>query len=91
MALEFPNNMRSFDDRKSRINFWGYDRTIEVSYFIAADVLNRFNKDVGTQETELLEVFDENIEKIRDVAAGVYGKSSRGKGAYTFILIDEDF
>jgi hypothetical protein len=91
MALEFPNNMRSFDDSKSRINFWGYDRTIEVSYFIAADVLNRFNKDVGTQETELLEVFDENIEKIRDVAARVYDKSARGKGAYTFILIDEDF
>ncbi len=91
MALEFPNNMRSFDDSKSRINFWGYDRTIEVSYFIAADVLNRFKKDVGTQETELLEVFDDNIEKIRDVAARVYDKSPRGKGAYTFILIDEDF
>lgn len=91
MALEFPNSSRSFDDSKSRINFWGYDRTIEVSYFIGADALKRFNKDVGTQETELLEVFDAKIDKIHKVAARVYDKSPKGKGAYTFILNDEDF
>jgi energy-converting hydrogenase A subunit M len=91
MSLEFPNSSRSFDNSKSRINFWGYDRTIEVSYFIGADVLQRFSKDLGTQEAELLEVFDAKLDKIRQVAARVYEKSSKGKGAYTFILNDGDF
>jgi hypothetical protein len=91
MALEFPNSSRSFDESKCRINFWGYDRTIEVSYFIGADVLKLFNKDVGTQEADLLEVFDAKIDRIHHVAAKVYDRSPKGRGAYTFILNDEDF
>ncbi len=63
MALEFPNSSRSYDESKSRINFWGCDRTIEVSYFIGVDALKRFNKNVIAQETKLLEVFDTEIEK----------------------------
>lgn len=91
MALEFPNGSRSFDESKSRINFWGYDRTIEVSYFIGADALKRLDKNVGTEESELLAVFDAELEKIRKVAARIYNNSAKGKGAYTFILVAEDF
>jgi hypothetical protein len=91
MSLEFPNSSRSFDDSKSRINFWGYDRTIEVSYFIGAEALKRLDKKAGTQESELLAVFDADIEKIHKVAANVYNNSTKGKGAYTFILDAKDF
>jgi hypothetical protein len=91
MALEYPNSSRSFDESKSRINFWGYDRTIEVSYFIGADVLKLFKKDVATQEDDLLRVFDANIDRIHQAAAKVYERSTKGRGAYTFILSDEDF
>ncbi len=91
MPLEFPNSSRSFDESKNRINFWGYDRTIEVSYFIGVDALKRFNQKVATQEAELLKVFDSEIEKIHKVAANVYKNCTKGKGAYTFILDAEDF
>ena len=30
MRLSFPNPSRSFDASKSRVCFWGYDRTIDT-------------------------------------------------------------
>jgi len=36
MRLNFPNNSRSFDANRSRVCFWGYDSTIEISFFVAA-------------------------------------------------------
>lgn len=91
MSLEFPNSSRYFDASKSRINFWGYDRTIEVSYFIGADVLKRFSEYVGEGEAELLKVFDANIETIHKSATAVYSKRSNNKGSFTYVLINEDF
>jgi len=39
MRLSFPNPSRSFDASRNRICFWGYDSTIEISFFIEADAL----------------------------------------------------
>jgi hypothetical protein len=33
MKLSYPNPCRSFDAISSRVCFWGYDGTIEVSFF----------------------------------------------------------
>jgi hypothetical protein len=43
MKLHFPNPSRYFDEKSSRILFWGYDRTIEVSFFLetAATLVDR--------------------------------------------------
>lgn len=91
ISIQFPNTSRSFDERKNRICFWGYDRTIEVSFYIGAEVLQTIRKGVGSAEAELLAAFDSALEKIHAVAAKVYAKSSRGKGNYTYILYAEDF
>lgn len=42
MKLTFPNPSRSFDESGKRVRFWGYDRAIEVSFFVEAEALNGF-------------------------------------------------
>lgn len=91
MSIQFPNASRSFDESKHRINFWGYDRTIEISFFIEYDALKSFNNKLGNTEAELLSAFDSEIDTIHRVATSVYDRSTKGKGAYTFILYAEDF
>lgn len=91
ITIEFPNISRSFDESKNRICFWGYDKTIEVSFYISAEVLQRIQKGVGSAESELLAAFDAVVDKIHAVAAKVYANSSRGKGKYTYVLNPEDF
>jgi hypothetical protein len=54
MKLHFPNPSRSFDEKTSRILFWGYDRTIEVSFFLEAAALKRLFPKVNSTESELL-------------------------------------
>ena len=91
ITIQFPNTSRSFDESKNRVCFWGYDRTIEVSFYVGVEALQRIRKGVGTAEAELLAVFDAALDKIHAVAAKVYANSSRGKGEYTYILNAEDF
>ena len=37
--LNFPNPSCSFDVSKNRVEFWGYDNVIEISFFVGADAL----------------------------------------------------
>jgi hypothetical protein len=91
MSLHFPNSMRSFDDSKNRVCFWGYDKTIEVSFFVGVDALQRIQKGAGGTEAEILAVFDAAIEKIHQVAAKLYNSGNRGKSRTSCILIADDF
>lgn len=91
MTMHFPNTSRSFDASKNRVCFWGYDKTIEVSFYVGVDALQKIRKDAGSAESELLAVFDAALDKIHQVAEKVYANSSRGKGTYTYILNAEDF
>ena len=91
MSIQFPNISRSFDDSKHRVCFWGHDKTMEVSFYIGAEALQKIRKGVGSAEAELLAAFDAAIEKIHEVAAKAYANSSRGKGTYTYILYADDF
>jgi hypothetical protein len=91
MKLHFPNPSRSFDASSNRILFWGYDSTIEVSFFLEAAVLKQLYPDLDNAETDLLKAFDAAREIIYKVADSVYRHGGGGKGTYAYVLAVEDF
>ncbi len=91
MNLHFPNPSRSFDASSSRILFWGYDSTIEVSFFLEATALKKLYPDLDKSETELLKAFDTARERIYKVADRVYRHGGGGKGTYAYVLTADDF
>ena len=50
MRLSFPNPSRSFDAGSSRVRFWGYDSTIEISFFVEVDALNGLCPEMSNAE-----------------------------------------
>lgn len=91
ITIKFPNSSRSYDDSKQLVCFWGYDQTMEVSFFIGIEALQKIRKGAGSAEAELLIAFDTALDKIHEVATKVYVNSCRGKGTYTYILYADDF
>lgn len=91
MKLDFPNPSRSFDESGERIRFWGYDRTIEVCFFVECEALKRLSPNMGASETGYLEAFDQACSRIHEVADKVYVRGGRGKGAYAYVLSAADF
>lgn len=91
MKLNFPNPSRSFDESSERIRFWGYDRAIEVSFFVEGEALKRLCPDMGAAETGFLQAFDQVRSRIHEVADKVYVRGGRGKGAYAYVLSAADF
>ena len=91
MKLAFPNPCRSFDESRNRVRFWGYDRAIEVSFFVETAVLAKLCPGVGSSETGYLEAFDEARSRIYEVADEVYERGGKGKGAYAYVLAAVDF
>ena len=89
MKLSFPNPSRSFDASSSRVLFWGYDSTIEISFFVEADALKRLCPDMGSTEPRFLQAFDTARARIYEVANKIYG--SGGKGTFAYILAAKDF
>ena len=41
MALNFPNQMRSYDASRRAVRFWGHDSAMEASFFVTEDALKR--------------------------------------------------
>ena len=91
MKLHFPNPSRSFDEKSNRVLFWGYDRTIEVSFLLESAVLKRLFPDMNGTEGELLKAFDTTRETIYEVAEQVYARGGGGKGTYAYVLTAGDF
>jgi hypothetical protein len=91
MPLSFPNPSRSFDESGSRIRFWGYDRAIEVSFFVEFDALKRLSPGMATAEAGFLKAFDETRKRIHEAADEVYARAGRGKGAYAYVLSAKHF
>ena len=89
MKLSFPNPCRSFDATKNRICFWGYDSTIEVSFFVGMDGLKRLCPDMSDGETGFLQAFDAALKRIHEVADSVYVRG--GDGSCAYILTAGDF
>ncbi len=89
MPLSFPNPSRSFDATKNRVDFWGYDNVIEVSFHVEADALKKLCPQMGDAEAGFLQAFGTVHKRIHEVAEKVYGRG--GKNIHDYILAAKDF
>ena len=78
MAISFPNGSRSYDATRRAVRFWGYDRSMESSFFVTVDALNRIQPNLRFDAADLLRAFDINRERIYAIAAKVYARGRRG-------------
>ena len=88
MILNFPNPSRRFDAAKNRVQFWGYDRAIEVSFFVEEDAFQKLCPEMDPVETGFLEAFDTAKKRIHEVAERVYMRGHRGVYAYSLAAAD---
>lgn len=77
MALNFTNESRSYDPTRHAVRFWGYDQSMEVSFFVTEEALRRLQSG-ATQESDFLSAFDAYRSRIREAAAKVYGRGRQG-------------
>jgi Protein of unknown function (DUF1488) len=85
--LNFPNASRSYDATRHCVRFWGYDGALEVSFFVEEAAVFRIAPETRHNQAAVLESFDNNRERILNVARKVY--SGRRQGSYA--LIPSDF
>lgn len=78
MTINFPNRSRSYDPTRQVIRFWGYDRSMESSFYVTAEALVRIQPDTRPDAAGLLKAFDINRDRICAVAAKVYARGRRG-------------
>jgi len=87
MALNFPNQMRSYDASRRAVRFWGHDSAMEASFFVTEDALKRIRPDMRFDEAGLLSAFDANRALIYAAAAKVYARGRKG----SYDLVGSDF
>ena len=78
MSLIFPNLSRSFDATRDAVRFWGYDSSMECSFFVTRGALNRLVPNLSPDEQGLLAAFDTNRELICRAAKKIYSRGLRG-------------
>jgi hypothetical protein len=78
MTINFPNRSRSYDATRRAVRFWGYDRSMESSFFIMADTLKQMQPNLRVDAIDILRAFDANRERIYAIAAKVYARGRRG-------------
>jgi hypothetical protein len=86
MTINFPNDSRSYDATRRAIRFWGYDRSMEASFFMTAEALTRLQPNLRSDADDLLRAFDANRDRIYAIAARVYARGRRG--SYDLIAAD---
>ncbi len=86
MTVSFPNLSRSYDAPRHAVRFWGYDRTMETSFYVSADALRRLQPGVESVADALLRAFDSNRDLICVAAAKAFARG--GKGSYDLIASD---
>ena len=59
-SVAFPNDSRSYDATRLAVRFWGYDQSIEVPFFIGADVLGALQPAMAAAPDGCLAAFDAN-------------------------------
>jgi hypothetical protein len=87
MALTFPNESRSYDRTRDAVRFWGYQSSIECSFFVTADALKRVQPNIRADEAGFLSAFDANRGLICKTAEKVYARGRRG----SYELVATDF
>ena len=78
MSLEFPNQSRSIDDTRQSVRIWGHDGALEISLFVEFAALHWFCRDQLKSEFDLLRAFDTYRSRIRDAAARIHARVSKG-------------
>jgi len=78
MAISFPNRSRSYDATRQAVRFWGYDRSMESSFFVTVAALDRIQPNLRRDAADLLRAFDAHRERIYAMAAKVYARGRRG-------------
>jgi hypothetical protein len=78
MAINFPNLSRSYDATRRAVRFWGYDRSMENSFFVTVDALKQIQPNLQLDANELLRAFDINRDRIYTAAGKVYSRGRRG-------------
>jgi len=86
MAINFPNSSRSYDATRRAVRFWGYDSSMESSFFVTADALNQMQPNLRPDAVDLLRAFDNNRDRIYAIAAKVYARGRRG--SYDLVAAD---
>ena len=86
MTISFPNSSRSYDATRQAVRFWGYDRSMESSFFVTVDALRRLQPNLSFDADDLLRAFDVNREHIHAIAARVYARGRRG--SYDLLAAD---
>lgn len=80
MAIDFPNQSRSYDPRHHGIRFWGHDDALEVAFLVEEDAITKIDRATLTTEADFLTAFDGNRDRIIEAARKAY--SRRGDGFY---------
>jgi hypothetical protein len=78
LAVSFPNQSRSYDATRRAIHFWGYDRSMESSFFLTADALKQLQPNLKSDAADLLRAFDTHRDRIYAIASKVYARGRRG-------------
>lgn len=86
MALNFPNQSRSYDATLRAVRFWGHYGAMEASFYVNEDALKRILPGVRADEAGLLGAFDSHRDQIYAAATKAYGRSR--KGLYQLMATD---
>jgi hypothetical protein len=87
VTLKFPNHSRSYDRTRQAVRFWGYDTSIEYSFFVTVDALQRMEPHLSRDEEGFLCAFDANRDLICHTAAEVHSRHRKTR----YELIGADF
>jgi hypothetical protein len=87
MALNFPNQSRSYDETRRAVRFWGYDRAMERSFFVTEEALKQVQPDMQFDEAGALSAFDSHRDLICATAIKVYARGPKG----SYELASADF
>ena len=88
MMLSFAKPCRSFDAVRSRVCFWGYDETIEITFFVGEEFLKHLCHGMAGAEEGFLKAFDAIHDRIHEIADKVYVHAD--KGSFAFLLAAGD-
>lgn len=87
----FPNPSRSYDETRHGVRFWGYDRTLEISFLVEDAALSKVSPETSADEAGFLNTFDVNRNQICAVAWGIYSRDRKASYIYSYTLTDSDF
>jgi hypothetical protein len=86
MTLQFPNHSRSYDRTRQAVRFWGYDTSIEYSFFVTVGALERVEPHLRRDEEGFLGAFDAHRDLICQTAAAVHSRERKSR----YDLVDTD-